>query len=232
VTVLVAALALWTVLPQQVYSPADFNRPSGATLQSRFDNALAEGRRNGTDTFWIAYELPARTNVHVNSRDGIETFDRSEPQRTGLFFLAKKSDGAIDKLRVVNLSEEVRVHDRKVYWIGEPTTDESARLLLQIARSANPMQLKKDAIFWLGQEISSQAGEDLKTLAANDPEVEVQKQAVFALSLRTNDESIPALERVAKEHSNAAVRKQAIFWLGQKRDPRVLDFFEQLLKKN
>jgi len=68
-------------------------------------------------------------------------------------------------------------------------------------------------------------------LATADPAVEVQKQVVFALSQRSADESIPALVRIAKEHSNAAVRQQAIFWLGQKRDPRVLDFFEQMLKK-
>jgi HEAT repeat protein len=90
--------------------------------------------------------------------------------------------------------------------------------------------VKKDAIFWVGQEISRRAGDELEKLASNDPEVEVQKQAVFALSLRNNDESIPSLMRIAKDHPNKAVRQQAIFWLGQKHDPRVLDFFEQMLR--
>ena len=68
-------------------------------------------------------------------------------------------------------------------------------------------------------------------MANSDPEIEIQKQAVFAISQRNNDEAVTSLLRIAREHPNAAVRKQAIFWLGQKRDPRVLDFFEQMLKK-
>jgi hypothetical protein len=36
--------------------------------------------------------------------------------------------------------------------------------------------------------------------------------------------------RIAKDHPNKAVRQQAIFWLGHKHDPRVLDFFEQMLR--
>ena len=224
-------LALLTLLPQQVYSPAEFVHPSGATLQARFNNGVAEGRRGGTETFWVAYQMPLRSGVRVNSRDGIEWVQRNNPERAGMFLLVRKSDGAIEKMRIVNLDQDIRVHDRNVYWLGEPSGDETAPLLLNIARTSTVTQVKKEAVFWLGQEISRQAGEDLEKLATNDPEVEVQKQAVFALSLRKNDESIPSLERIAKDHSNPAVRKQAIFWLGQKRDPRVLDFFEQLLKK-
>jgi len=226
-----ACFAFLLFLPQEVYSPADFVRPTGGTLQSRFDGAVAQGRAGNTDTFWVAYQMPARANTYLTSPDGIESLNTNQPERLGLFVLVKRSDGAIDKIRIVNLSQEVRVHDRKVYWLGEPNGEENAALLLRIARTSSTTQVKNEAIFWLGQEISRQAGEDLEKLATNDPEVEVQKQAVFALSLRKNDESIPSLERIAKEHPNSAVRKQAIFWLGQKRDPRVLDFFEQLLKK-
>lgn len=228
---LMTSLALLMFLPQQIYSPSDFARPGGATLQARFDSGVAEGRRGDTATFWVAYEMPMRSSVRVTSRDGIEWAQKANPQRAAMFFLMRKSDGGIEKMRIVNLDQDIRVHDRKVYWLGEPAGDESAPFLLNIARASTSTQVKKDALFWLGQEISRQAGEDLEKLATNDPDVEVQKQAVFALSLRKNDESIPSLERIAKEHPNPAVRKQAIFCLGQKRDPRVLDFFEQLLKK-
>jgi hypothetical protein len=228
---LTASVALLLFSLQQVYTPAGFERPAGATLQARFDIGVAEGRRGNTDTFWVAYEMPMRSRVRVSSSDGIEWAQRNNPERAAMFLLVRKSDGAIEKIRIVNLDQDVRVHDRKVYWLGEPAGDESAALLLNIARSSNATQVKKEAVFWLGQEISRQAGEELEKLATTDPDVEVQKQVVFALSRRKNDESIPSLERIAKDHPNAAVRKQAIFWLGQKRDPRILDFFEQLLKK-
>ena len=228
---LLAALALFVFLPQEVYSPADFVRVNAASLKAAYDNAVAQGRRGNTDMFWIAYQVPNRSNVWKSSSDGIDTIQTNYPERVALFLLVRRSDGAIDKLRVVNTTQDVRVHDRKVYWLGEPTGDESAALLLNIARTSGSTQVTKDAVFWLGQEISRQAGIELEKLATSDPNVEVQKQVVFALSQRNNDESIPALERIAKEHANPAVRQQAIFWLGQKRDPRVLNFFEQMLKK-
>jgi len=216
---------------QTVYTFADFVTVNGDSLKLRYDSAVTQGRQGNTDSFWVAYEMSNRANVRSNSVDGIDVVLKNTPQRTGMFMLVRKSDGAIDKLRIVDLSGDVRVHDRKVYWLGKPDSDESAALLLNLARTSTSTQVRKDAIFWLGQEISRLAGDELEKLASNDPEVEVQKQAVFALSLRNNDESIPTLMRIAKEHYNPAVRQQAIFWLGQKRDPRVLDFFEQLLKK-
>ena len=216
---------------QTVYTLDDFVAVNGDSLNMRYDSAVAQGRQGTTDSFWVAYEMSNRANVRSNSVDVIDVVLKNTPQRTGMFMLVRKSDSAIDKLRIVDLSGDVRVHDRKVYWLGKPDSDESAALLLNLARTSPSTQVRKDAIFWLGQEISRLAGDELEKLASNDPEVEVQKQAVFALSLRNNDESIPTLMRIAKEHYNPAVRQQAIFWLGQKRDPRVLDFFEQLLKK-
>jgi hypothetical protein len=269
-----APLAVVLLMTQAVYSPADFVRVTGTSLKARYEGAVAEGRRGDTETFWVAYRFPVRPGVRVDTRngnvdinrgrfsDGIEFVDSATvAQRVGLFVLMRKSDGAIEKSRVVNLDEDFRVHDRKVYWLGEPDAQESlalltalagstpgrasslymtmglhpapyaAETLLGIARTATSTQAKKDAIFWLGQEVSRQAGEDLEKMAKDDPEVEVQKQAVFALSQRNADEAIPSLLRIAREHPDIAVRKQAIFWLGQKRDPRVLDLFEQMLKK-
>ena len=228
---IVLVASAWFSVAQGVYSPSDFVNVSGDSLKSRYNNAVAQGRQANGDSFWVAYEMVESGNIRTRTSDGIEVSERNFPQRVAMFLLVQKSSGAIEKLRIVNLDEDIRVHDRRVYWLGKPDTDDRAALLLDVARTAPSAQVKKDAIFWLGQEVSRQAGDDLEKLVANDPEVEVQKQAVFALSQRRDAESVPSLIRIAKEHTNPAVRKQAIFWLGQKHDPRVLDFFEQLLKK-
>jgi hypothetical protein len=34
---------------------------------------------------------------------------------------------------------------------------------------------------------------------------------------------------VARSNRNPAVRKQAFFWLGQTKDPRAIQFFEEVL---
>jgi HEAT repeat protein len=44
-------------------------------------------------------------------------------------------------------------------------------------------------------------------------------------------DAVPRLVQLAKTNKNPVVRKQAIFWLGQSRDPRALDFLEELLTK-
>lgn len=44
-------------------------------------------------------------------------------------------------------------------------------------------------------------------------------------------EGVPLLINLVKTNKNPAVRKQALFWLGESRDPRALDFLEQILTK-
>jgi HEAT repeat protein len=166
----------------------------------------------------------------------------------------------LQRTRLINLDQNFRVHDRKVYWLGDSNADESVTLLmalikespksssslahymtlhdspavadrlLELARNeTNTQEVRRSAIQWLGREVSRRAGEELARLTT-DPDTEIQKQAVIAISRRNADEAIPALIKTARDHPNVAVRKQAITLLGQKRDPRVLDFFEQALK--
>lgn len=50
------------------------------------------------------------------------------------------------------------------------------------------------------------------------------------MSQLPKDEGVPLLIKVARTNANPSVRKQAMFWLGQSRDPRAIDFFEEILK--
>jgi len=268
-------LALTLLLFQQVYSPTDFVQINGSSLSAKYDAAVAEGRRGSDDTFWIAYRFPVRAGIRINTMDsnvmisstttsdGIEWIpDVTTPQRVAMFFLVGKTDGVLQKTRLINLAENFRIHDRKVFWLGEPAADDSVNLLakmittsqarlssslahymtlhdspsvadhlLQIARNTGyPNEVRSSAISWLGREVSRKAGDDLNALA-NDPDSQIQRQAISAMSRRPDDEAVPALIRIAKEHPNATVRADAIRLLGQKKDPRVVDFFEQILKK-
>jgi HEAT repeat protein len=73
--------------------------------------------------------------------------------------------------------------------------------------------------------------EQITEAIENDPETEVKKKAVFALSQMHDGEAVPRLIHLAKENRNPVVRKQAIFWLGQSKDPRALDFLEEIITK-
>lgn len=109
---------------------------------------------------------------------------------------------------------------------------ESWPQLLRAARDQSlPERPRKDAIFWLAQEAGDKAAEGLTSVIGNDSdELEIRKQAIFALSQIRGEASVDALIDVARTSREPEIRKNAIFWLGQSKDPRVLAFFEEVLR--
>src|SRR6516164_7004179 len=92
------SLLLFAFRPQGISTISDFTNVNGDSLKARYDSAMSQGRRGTDDTFWIAYEMPARPNVRVNTVDGIDVVYRNNPDRLAMFMLIRKSDGAIDRL--------------------------------------------------------------------------------------------------------------------------------------
>jgi hypothetical protein len=109
---------------------------------------------------------------------------------------------------------------------------ESWPSLLRVARNQRlGDEARKSAIFWLSQVAGERATEGLTSVIGNDSdEMEIRKQAIFALSQVKGDASIDALIDVARSSREPEIRKQAIFWLGQSKDPRVLTFFEEIIR--
>jgi HEAT repeat protein len=102
--------------------------------------------------------------------------------------------------------------------------------LVTLARDDPGTPIRSHALFWLAQRAGEEAVATIGGAIDNDPEIEVRKRAVFALSQLPRAEGVPLLINVARTHRNAEVRRQAMFWLGQSRDPRAVDFFEQILR--
>ena len=103
--------------------------------------------------------------------------------------------------------------------------------LLAAARDGATTHLRGQALFWLAQRAGEQAVGAIADAIANDPETEVKRRAVFALSQLPKSEGVPMLIHVARTNTNPSVRKQAMFWLGQSRDPKALQFFQEILFK-
>jgi hypothetical protein len=103
--------------------------------------------------------------------------------------------------------------------------------LTRVARSDASPTVRGEAIFWLAQKAGQKAARTITDAIEHDPETKVKERAVFALSQLPKDEGVPKLIDVARTHKNPAVRKQAMFWLGQSRDPRALEFFQEVLAR-
>jgi hypothetical protein len=191
------------------------------------------------------------TITSTTSSDGIEWVpDATDIQRIGIFMLTRKSDGVAQKSRIINLNQNFANSEESLSLLTKLATSNPQVAssfvshmslhggatvgdhLLELAKSTTiAPELRRSAISALGRELGRQAGDELNKLVT-DPNTDIQRQAVAAISRRSDDEAIPSLIRIAREHQNASVRSYAIQMLAQKKDPRVLDFFEQVLKKN
>jgi hypothetical protein len=121
--------------------------------------------------------------------------------------------------------------DPALMAIGLHAAPAASRTLIALARDGQTTHLRGQAIFWLGQRATDRAGSVIADAIERDPEVEVKRRAVAALSQLPRDEGIPLLINVARTHKTTEVRRQAMVYLGQSKDPRAIDFFEQILLK-
>lgn len=124
-----------------------------------------------------------------------------------------------------------RVAKQAIAALSLHTTRSALTALLSLAKSDRDTRVRSDALFWLAQRAGQEAVAAITDAIANDPETDVKKRAVFALSQLPKDEGVPKLIDLARTNRNPEVRKQAFFWLGQSRDPRAIEFFEEILTR-
>jgi HEAT repeat protein len=59
----------------------------------------------------------------------------------------------------------------------------------------------------------------------------VREQAIFALSQIRGGEGVPLLVSIARDtRRDPEQRRKAVFWLGQSKDPRAMEFLEEILR--
>ena len=174
---------------------------------------------------------------------------------TDFLVLARLENGVVGRVRTFTPDCDVDAGGMTVVWLTDVKPDESvawlntldskqavhaiamhntpsaATLLIRIARDDRDSRKRSDALFWLAQRAGRESIAAITNAIENDPEIEVKRKAVFALSQLPKDEGVPKLIEVARTHRNPEVRKQAFFWLGQSKDPRALQFFEEILLK-
>ena len=126
-------------------------------------------------------------------------------------------------------SEPVR--ERAISALAVSKEPEAADLLISTARSDHNPLLRAQAIAALGRKPGPKTVAVIREVIEKDPDAQVKRRAVSALRALPDGEGIPPLIEVVKTTQNADVRKQAMSSLAQSRDPRVLAFFEDVLKR-
>ncbi len=167
-----------------------------------------------------------------------QAFDRfvgpAQPEslrRDAAFWLgeARGQHGLAVLQRLVQDDPSQRVREQAIFGLSISKEAGALPALINVAHHNADAEARGKALFWLAQKAGRKAAQAITEAIANDPETRVKKQAVFALSQLPRDEGVPLLIQVARTNQNPAVRKQAMFWLGQSKDPRALNFFEDIL---
>ncbi|HXN65215.1 MAG TPA: HEAT repeat domain-containing protein [Candidatus Acidoferrales bacterium] len=158
--------------------------------------------------------------------------DRPEKLRSETAFWMGTARGAagIDGLkRMAKSDASTKVREQVTFALSVSREPGSIEEMIRMAHDDESTQVRGQALFWLGQKAGQRAAGAITEAIENDPDTEVKKKAVFALSQLPKDQGVPMLIQVARTNKNPVVRKQAMFWLGQSRDPRALEFFEEVL---
>jgi HEAT repeat protein len=160
------------------------------------------------------------SNQPAKMRQEVAFWTAEERGRTGFEMLK----------RIVPKDPDPRFRREATFALSQSSEQHDAALeLISMARNDSDSEVRGQALFWLAQKASREAGKAISDAIENDPESRVREKAVFALSQMPKDEGVPLLIKYAKAHKDPRVRKQAIFWLGESRDPRALDFLEQVV---
>ncbi|HEY2153692.1 MAG TPA: HEAT repeat domain-containing protein [Vicinamibacterales bacterium] len=139
--------------------------------------------------------------------------------------------GATVLARMIVQDPSDKVRDKVTFGLSVSKSPLALTTLVAAARGDRSTRVRGQALFWLAQKAGRDALATISGALDADPDTEVKKKAVFALSQLPEHEGVPKLMDVARNNRNPEVRKQAMFWLGQSKDPRAVQFFEDILLK-
>jgi HEAT repeat protein len=165
--------------------------------------------------------------------DALTTAPQPESiRRKAVFWLgnARGRHGYETLTRILRDDPSDKVREHAIFALTQSKEPGAIETMVKIAHEDRSAHVRGQALFWLAHTAQRKiAADEIARAVDNDPQTEVKKRAVFALSQLPNGEGVPKLIDLAKTNRNAEVRKQAMFWLGQSKDPRALDFFQQVL---
>lgn len=122
---------------------------------------------------------------------------------------------------------------KAVFLISQKRTEESADILLKVAKSDPDAETRGQAVFWLSQVSGDKAEEFLLGIIRDSKDEAVQERALFSLSQRKSDRAQQALRDFATRTDVAPqLRERAIFWVGQRRTEENAKFLREAFAKS
>jgi HEAT repeat protein len=124
----------------------------------------------------------------------------------------------------------VALRRKAVFLVSQKRTDQTANILMNVARSDPDQETREQAVFWLSQ-VPGSTGLLEEILKGNGDE-NIKEKALFSLSQQNEPRAQQILRDLAgRDNENSDLREKAIFWLGQRRSAENTQFLRSLYSR-
>jgi len=124
----------------------------------------------------------------------------------------------------------VALRRKAVFLVSQKRTDQTANILMNVARSDPDQEVREQAVFWLSQ-VPGSTGLLEEILKGNSDE-NIKEKALFSLSQQNEPRAQQILRDFAmRETESEDLRDKAIFWLGQRRSSENTEFLRALYSR-
>jgi TolA-binding protein len=124
----------------------------------------------------------------------------------------------------------VGLRRKAVFLVSQKRTDQTATILMTVARGDPDQEVREQAVFWLSQVPGSTPL--LEEILKGNSDQRIKEKALFSLSQQNEVRAQQALrDFAARESENSDLREKAIFWLGQRRSTENTEFLRNLYSR-
>ena len=124
----------------------------------------------------------------------------------------------------------VALRRKAVFLVSQKRTDQTANILMNVARGDPDQETREQAVFWLSQ-VPGSTGLLEEILKGNGDE-NIKEKALFSLSQQNEPRAAQILgDFAARGNENSDLREKAIFWLGQRRSTENTEFLRGLYSR-
>ena len=124
----------------------------------------------------------------------------------------------------------VALRRKAVFLVSQKRTDETANILMNVARTDPDQEVREQAVFWLSQVPGSTPL--LEGILRGNGDEGIKEKALFSLSQQNDPRAQQALrDFAARESESGDLREKAIFWLGQRRSSENTEFLRNLYSR-
>ncbi len=119
---------------------------------------------------------------------------------------------------------------KAVFLVSQKATDQTANILMNVARNDPDQEVREQAVFWLSQVPGSTGL--LEEILKSNADESIKDKALFALSQQNEPRAQQILRDFAlRDSEDSDLREKAIFWLGQRSGVANTEFLRGLFTR-